>query len=104
MPFEGRMENVVEILNNGVFTFVTGIFVVLAVFDVPVGFGYHGIGWFTMAVLFAMLCFNFGLIFKEIWEKALVKKAELVAWWVNRKNPARTPSALSRLGTPGNPS
>jgi hypothetical protein len=69
MPFTDRMENILEITNNAVFTFVTGIFVIFAVFDVPVGFGYHGIGWFTMATLSAMICFNFGLIFMEIWEK-----------------------------------
>ena len=42
---------------------------IIAVFDVPLGFRYHGIGWFTILALFAMLCFNFGLIFKEIWQK-----------------------------------
>ena len=79
------MENFVEIFNNGVFTFVSGIFVIIAVYDVPVGFRYHGIGWFTILALFAMLCFNFGLIFKEIYEKLKEKKAELKAWWVKRK-------------------
>lgn len=85
MPFEVWMENFLEIFNNGVFTFVTGIFVIIAVFDVPLGFRYHGIGWFTILTLFAMLCFNFGLIFMEIWYKIKQKKAELMAWWANRK-------------------
>jgi hypothetical protein len=100
-PFKDRMENILEITNNGVFSFVTGIFVIIAVFDIPVAVGYHGIGWFTMATLFAMLCFNFGLILKEIWEKMLEKKAELQAWWAKRNNPRRPLSALSGSGTTG---
>jgi hypothetical protein len=101
MPFEVWMENFLEIFNNGVFTFVTGIFVIIAVFDVPVGFGYHGIGWFTMATLSAMIIFNFGLIFKEIWQKIKEKKAELQAWWAKRNIPPRPLSALSLSGPTG---